>query len=145
MILIGGNLMHTDLTILYGIKREIDHVTGQFLGQYDLTLEQYLLLSFLEKSGSTTTKIADILGVSKPAVSRRLRELHKKGWVKRTRTDDDLRSDYRVVIYRLTSVGQEIFDEGYRSVERLLANFGEDSLLDQVYQELRILNRELLE
>lgn len=136
--------MRTELTTLYEIKKEIDHVTDRILGQYGLTLEQYLLLNLLEKSESTTTKIANILKVSKPAVSRRFRELHKKGWVARTKTNEDFQDDYRIVLYRLTSAGQKVLDDGNKSAEQLLISAGRDSLLDQAYQELRTLNQDSL-
>lgn len=134
--------MGSILVTLHDVKRELDIFTERILSNYDLSLEQLMLLSILKRDKRmTTTKAAEELRVSKPAISRRFKELYKKALVNRISLDDCIENDFRIVVYKLTAKGEnnlaEITDY---SLNKLKDKTNGEAILKNIYCEVKRLN-----
>lgn len=87
--------------ILFAIKQNCD----KHQSFSDLTLQQYRLLSTLEKSKKTASEIALEFSISLPAVSRMSQLLVQRSLVKK----EDSTHDQRQITLALTPQGRELF------------------------------------
>ena len=85
-------------------------------GQPDLTNRQMalMLLVYLTPGPHTVRGLANILGVSKPVITRALNTLGSLGYLRRVRDETDRRN----VFVAKTSTGQEFLDSFERNLER---------------------------
>jgi len=85
-------------------------------GQPDLTNRQMalMLLVYLTPGPHTVRGLANILGVSKPVITRALNTLGTLGYLRRVRDEADRRN----VFVARTSVGQEFLDSFERNIEQ---------------------------
>lgn len=112
--------MKAEFEMLHLLKRKIDELFSSVLGEFELTIEQYILMTVVHKSGrENPSRIAVELNVSKAAVSRRCRELERRRIIERLRPD--IEGDYRIVYYELTPEGERLLDKV-------------NGLIDEVYQ-----------
>ncbi len=85
-------------------------------GQPDLTNRQMalMLLVYLTPGPHTVRGLANILGVSKPVITRALNTLGTLGYLRRVRDQADRRN----VFVARTSVGQEFLESFERNIEQ---------------------------
>ncbi|PWG03656.1 MarR family winged helix-turn-helix transcriptional regulator [Sphingosinicella humi] len=85
-------------------------------GQPDLTNRQMalMLLVYLTPGPHTVRGLANILGVSKPVITRALNTLGSLGYLRRVRDEADRRN----VFVAKTSTGQEFLDGFERNIEQ---------------------------
>ena len=93
----------------------------------DLTNDQHYILRYINQKGEcTSSELADVFRVKKSAITAIIERLWKKGFIKRTRDEEDR----RVVYLTLTDVGQELFRETELRIHQLVG-----SLIKQFDQE----------
>lgn len=120
--------MNRMMLTIYEIKRELEIFNTQSLGFEDVSIEQYLVLSILERDyESTTTKVADELQVSKPAVSRRMRDLARHHLVIRAPLAG-IDDDYRIVLYRLSEEGQQLLADCNKHLKKALSRLSKQDI-----------------
>jgi DNA-binding MarR family transcriptional regulator len=83
-------------------------------GETELTLSQYFVMDALADVALTVTEVARAAQVAVPTATRSLRALERRGFVDRTRDDDD---DRRLVTVALTPAGRAVLDEKRSWVE----------------------------
>jgi DNA-binding MarR family transcriptional regulator len=85
-------------------------------GQPDLTNRQMalMLLVYLTPGPHTVRGLANVLGVSKPVITRALNTLGSLGYLRRVRDEADRRN----VFVAKTSTGQEFLDSFERNLEQ---------------------------
>jgi len=85
-------------------------------GQPDLTNRQMglLMLVYLTPGPHTVRGLAQILGVSKPVITRALNTLGTLGYLRRVRDDADRRN----VFVAKTSMGQDFLERFERTIEQ---------------------------
>jgi DNA-binding MarR family transcriptional regulator len=85
-------------------------------GQPDLTNRQMalMLLVYLTPGPHTVRGLANVLGVSKPVITRALNTLGSLGYLRRVRDEADRRN----VFVAKTSVGQEFLESFERNIEQ---------------------------
>lgn len=85
-------------------------------GQPDLTNRQMalMLLVYLTPGPHTVRGLAQVLGVSKPVITRALNTLGSLGYLRRVRDE----SDRRNVFVAKTSTGQDFLDSFQRNLEQ---------------------------
>ena len=83
-------------------------------GETELTLSQYFVMDALADEALTVTEVARAAQVAVPTATRSLRALERRGFVDRTRDDDD---DRRLVTVELTPAGRAVLDEKRTWVE----------------------------
>jgi MarR family transcriptional regulator, organic hydroperoxide resistance regulator len=83
-------------------------------GETELTLSQYFVMDALADEALTVTEVARAAQVAVPTATRSLRALERRGFVDRTRDDDD---DRRLVTVALTPAGRAVLDEKRSWVE----------------------------
>lgn len=85
-------------------------------GQPDLTNRQMalMLLVYLTPGPHTVRGLANILGVSKPVITRALNTLGTLGYLRRVRDEADRRN----VFVARTSTGQEFLESFERNIEQ---------------------------
>jgi DNA-binding MarR family transcriptional regulator len=85
-------------------------------GQPDLTNRQMalMLLVYLTPGPHTVRGLANILGVSKPVITRALNTLGSLGYLRRVRDEADRRN----VFVAQTSTGQEFLESFERNIEQ---------------------------
>jgi DNA-binding MarR family transcriptional regulator len=85
-------------------------------GQPDLTNRQMglMLVVYLTPGPHTVRGLAQMLGVSKPVITRALNTLGSLGYLRRVRDE----SDRRNVFVAKTSTGQDFLDSFERNIDR---------------------------
>ena len=85
-------------------------------GQPDLTNRQMalMLLVYLTPGPHTVRGLANILGVSKPVITRALNTLGTLGYLRRVRDEADRRN----VFVAKTSIGQDFLERFERNIEQ---------------------------
>ena len=85
-------------------------------GQPDLTNRQMalMLLVYLTPGPHTVRGLANVLGVSKPVITRALNTLGSLGYLRRVRDEADRRN----VFVAKTSTGQDFLDSFERNLEQ---------------------------
>ena len=85
-------------------------------GQPDLTNRQMalMLLVYLTPGPHTVRGLANVLGVSKPVITRALNTLGSLGYLRRVRDEADRRN----VFVAQTSTGQEFLESFERNIEQ---------------------------
>src|SRR5688572_1163329 len=85
-------------------------------GQPDLTNRQMalMMLVYLTPGPHTVRGLANLLGVSKPVITRALNTLGTLGYLRRVRDEADRRN----VFVAKTSIGQEFLDSFQRNLDQ---------------------------
>lgn len=98
--------MKADKTVDYHIKsgwHAISRMYNSYAAPFDMTMAiGYVLLNIDKKKGTHATKIAPALGLEARSLTRMLKSLEDKKWIRRE-TDED---DRRVVNVYLTEEGK---------------------------------------
>jgi DNA-binding MarR family transcriptional regulator len=77
-------------------------------GETELTLSQYFVMDALADEALTVSEVARAAQVAVPTATRALRALERRGFVDRTRDDEE---DRRLVTVALTDSGHAVLDE----------------------------------
>ncbi len=105
----------------------------------DLTSEQHYMLRYIYQNHScTSSELADVFSVKKSAITAIITRLWTKGFIKRTRDENDR----RVVYLTLTDKGNELYLETeariHKLVESIITKFDqhEIEMFIQSYEKL---------
>jgi MarR family transcriptional regulator, organic hydroperoxide resistance regulator len=77
-------------------------------GETELTLSQYFVMDAMADEALTVSEVARTARVAVPTATRALRALERRGFVDRTRDDED---DRRLVTVALTPAGRAVLEE----------------------------------
>ena len=109
--------MQTQLkqSIGFNINKTANLINSSFnlaLQKHDIALEQRATLEIIKfEENVTQTKIAQILGKDKTTISRTLKTLEKKGYIKKEELDK------RTYLIKLTKHGEDVLDESAQTVQ----------------------------
>ncbi|WP_462410510.1 MarR family winged helix-turn-helix transcriptional regulator [Neobacillus sp. Marseille-QA0830] len=110
----------------------------------DLTNDQHYILRYIDqKEGCTSSELAEVFSVNKSAITAIIDRLEKKGFIRRTRDEQDR----RVVYLTLTDVGRDLFRETELRIYQLVSSFIEQFDRDEIerfIQTYEKLNRIIL-
>jgi DNA-binding MarR family transcriptional regulator len=81
--------------------------------EHVLAAPHFRLLWMLSRRSFTLSELADHQSVSLPTISNSISILEKRGWVRRSRLDDDRRK----VLIELSSAGRAVFEEVQQHAE----------------------------
>lgn len=127
--------MQSDQNDLRNIMHHLRTITSQIKPVKDITFGEYTVLCVISKMLEskpetllTPTKLNEILGTKKPATSRTLTMLERKGYIAR-KTDS---KDHRIAYLMLTTLGEEMLLEEavtYKKLtERIVERMGREEL-----------------
>lgn len=86
--------MKADKTIDYHIKvgwHAISRMYNAYATQFDMTMAIGYVLLNIDKNGTPATKIAPALGLEPRSLTRMLKSLEERGWIKREADEGDKR------------------------------------------------------
>jgi len=102
-------------SIGFNINKTANIINSSFnlaLQQHDIALEQRATLEIVKfEDNVTQTKIAQILGKDKTTISRTLKTLEKKGYIKKEELDK------RTYLVKLTKHGEEVLEKSAQTVQ----------------------------
>ena len=124
--------MKADKTVDYHIKsgwHAISRMYNSYAAPFDMTMAiGYVLLNIDKKKGTPATKIAPALGLEARSLTRMLKSLEDKKWIRREIDEDDR----RVVNVFLTEEGKRKRDFARQGVilfnDAIYENIGEEKL-----------------
>ncbi len=123
--------MKAENTIDFQIKTSwyaISRMYNTYAAQFDMTMAIGYVLLNIDKSGTPATKIAPALGLEVRSLTRMLKSLEEKKWIRREANY----SDKRIVKIFLTELGKQKRDEAKRGViffnELVRQKIGEEKL-----------------
>ena len=107
--------MKADKTVDFHIKtgwHAISRMYNAYAAQFDMTMAIGYVLLNIDKNGTPATKIAPALGLEPRSLTRMLKALEEKGWIRRIADDNDK----RIVNVFLTDEGKRKRDLARRGV-----------------------------
>ena len=111
---------------------------NQQLQQYDIALEQRATLEIIDSEEKVTqTKIAQILGKDKTTISRTLKTLEKKEYIKKEELDK------RTYLIKLTRQGKEVLKRSSQTVQDFRANIASKLSQNEIQQLFNTLDKVL--
>ena len=123
--------MKADKTVDYHIKsgwHAISRMYNSYAAPFDMTMAIGYVLLNIDRKGTPATKIAPALGLEARSLTRMLKTLEDKKWIRRESNDDDR----RVVNVYLTEEGKkkrELAKEGVIAFNNAIyEKIGEDKL-----------------
>ncbi len=112
--------------IIYGTEHFLKSVQSPIWKEY--SPEQIQTLKFLAAYGSlSNSKLADLQGVHKSAITARLKKLDDKGLVRTERSEQDQRAK----VVRLTEAGQDILAASNTAINETIANLFTDEISEE--------------
>lgn len=100
-----------DNSILYRVNHTANVLNNYFnqeLHIFNIAIEQRVALEYIKNMKSVNqTKIAEVLAKDKTTISRTLRTLESKGYIKRDTKSIDKRTNF----IKLTSLGEEVLEK----------------------------------
>lgn len=101
----------------------------------DLTSEQYVVLRSLKKYGPCKpSELADICQVNRSAITGKIDRLVNKGYVIRTRQEDDRRTIY----LETTKKGDEVYQKGEQQIQQFVESYLKELTEKELEQFLSI-------
>ncbi len=119
----------------------IYHAINQLTESYGLNYEQYLILKKVSQdSAIEVMKLAQILAVSNPAISRKVNVLYGKKLITKERKDE---SDQRKVFIALSETGQQVTRRLTAQLDELLRAYQQQHHTDlgQLFDETKQLEK----
>lgn len=107
--------MKAEETVDYHIKtgwHAISRMYNAYAARYDMTMAIGYVLLNIDKNGTPATKIAPALGLEPRSLTRMLKSLEEKGWIRRVADG----ADKRVVNVYLTEEGKHKRDNARQGV-----------------------------
>ncbi len=145
--------MQTQPSDLITMMHHLRSVVSQLRPQSDLTFGEFCAMNLIEASEKdnnqklTPTSLNEQLGTKKPATSRMLTVLEKKGFLKKVSD----KKDHRICYLELTTLGKEVLikerDSFYELLVRIGKRMGKDEIaqmVDSLQKLSNILEDELL-
>jgi MarR family transcriptional regulator, organic hydroperoxide resistance regulator len=86
--------MRADKTVDYHIKagwHAISRMYNAYAAQFDMSMAIGYVLLNIDKNGTPATKIAPALGLEARSLTRMLKSLEEKGWIRRVADENDKR------------------------------------------------------
>lgn len=128
---------------LFNMTTQFNRVTVK-RSQSLIPKSEYFLLSLLLKHYRdnetllTSRDIANLIHISSPAISRTVKSLVQKGWIKQIDNPEDRRN----IFLEVTKEGKEVFDRTFQemdsSLEEIFKEFSEQDIIDFVETGERI-------
>jgi DNA-binding MarR family transcriptional regulator len=115
----------------------IYHAINQLTESYGLNYEQYLILKKVSQDNAIEVmKLAQILAVSNPAISRKVNVLYGKKLITKERKDE---SDQRKVFIALSETGQQVTQQLTAQLDELLRAYQQQHHTDlgQLFDETK--------
>ena len=94
-------------TVWSGIR---GHIRAFAAEHFDITFEQFQILRHVHKGIQSVSELAEVKGISRPAISQAVDLLVERGLLTRRQSPDDR----RYVQLELTTAGQELMDAIFR-------------------------------
>lgn len=119
----------------------IYHAINQLTESYGLNYEQYLILKKVSQDNAIEVmKLAQILAVSNPAISRKVNVLYGKKLITKERKDE---SDQRKVFIALSETGQQVTRRLTAQLDELLRAYQQQHHTDlgQLFDETKQLEK----
>ncbi len=125
--------MKAEKTVDFQIKSSwyaISRMYNTYSAQFDMTMAIGYVLLHIDKEGTPATKIAPALGLESRSLTRMLKTLEDKKWIRREANY----ADKRVVKIFLTDLGKQKRDQARQGVllfnELVYQRIGEEKLAD---------------
>lgn len=125
--------MKAEKTVDFQIKSSwyaISRMYNTYSAQFDMTMAIGYVLLHIDKEGTSATKIAPALGLESRSLTRMLKTLEDKKWIRREANF----ADKRVVKIFLTDLGKQKRDQAKQGVlifnELIYQRIGEEKLRD---------------
>jgi DNA-binding MarR family transcriptional regulator len=137
-------MMQTQLkqSIGFNINKTANLINSSFnlaLQQYDIALEQRATLEIIKfEENITQTKIAQILGKDKTTISRTLKTLEKKCYIKKEALDK------RTYLIKLTKTGEEVLERSAQSVQNFRTKIASNLSQNEINQFFATLEKVLI-
>jgi DNA-binding MarR family transcriptional regulator len=137
-------MMQTQLkqSIGFNINKTANLINSSFnlaLQQYDIALEQRATLEIIKfEENITQTKIAQILGKDKTTISRTLKTLEKKAFIKKEALDK------RTYLIKLTKTGEEVLERSAQSVQNFRTKIASNLSQNEINQFFATLEKVLI-
>lgn len=126
--------------IVYQIKTSwlnIQKIGDKMSKKYDVTLSiAFVLMAIFEDEGTPVTKIAPRIGLEPNSLSRVLKTMEQKKFIKKIAD----KNDRRIVLIELTKKGKEHREIALRAVFKIENNLAEDIDKDDLAAFLRVMN-----
>lgn len=126
--------MSTESENLITVIHHLKTLVSQIRPQGDMTFGEFCVMSMIGSKGEegytllTPTSLNDLLGTKKPATSRMLTVLEKKGYL--AKISDE--KDHRICYLELTNNGKDVLEQErkfYQSIiQRISTRFGENEI-----------------
>jgi len=126
-------------SIGFNINKTANLINSSFnqkLQLHGIALEQRATLEILEfEENVTQTKIAQILGKDKTTISRTLKTLEKKGFIRKEELDK------RTYLIKLTNTGKEVLEKSSQTVQEFRTKVSSKLTQNEIDQLFNILNK----
>ncbi|MNN69582.1 putative HTH-type transcriptional regulator YusO [compost metagenome] len=101
----------------------------------EITIEQYFAIRYLKKNGRCPpSRLAEVCGVNRSAVTAMVDRLLTKGFVSRVRDEQDR----RVVYLDITEAGHQVYLSGEEKLRQLVESYLQKLEEDEVEAFIRI-------
>jgi DNA-binding MarR family transcriptional regulator len=135
--------MKAELTVDYHIKtawHAISRMYNLYAARYDLTMATGYVLLNVDKNGTPATKIAPLLGLEPRSLTRMLKSLEEKGWIRREANG----GDKRIVNVYLTEEGKRKRDQAREAVlmfNTMVRQEVSEDRLEAFFETMRAISR----
>ncbi|SCU36816.1 transcriptional regulator [Staphylococcus xylosus] len=131
------NNLNTFLKQFYITNKNISKELNSFFNTFNITLQNYLVLSCLSKSKPLyLQEICDSLSLDTSTMTPASKRLEKKGIIKRERSE----LDERKILISLTEKGKELQDDINHSMDDLIQKINTPELNDYIELLTKITN-----
>jgi DNA-binding MarR family transcriptional regulator len=123
--------------VWHRVRAHIHTLAGQ---HHDLSAEQFHILRHIHKGAGSVSQLAQVKGISRPAVSQAVNGLVDRGLVARSQEAQDR----RYVHLRLTDTGRSVLDEVFSATRDWMSSQLSsltDAEIEQVLTGLSLLKR----
>jgi DNA-binding MarR family transcriptional regulator len=131
------------INVSFSVTKKAESLIIEQIGS-DLTHDQHYILRYINRVGScTSTELAEAFEVKKSAITAIITRLWEKGFIQRTRDENDR----RVVYLTLTDKGNEFFKKTEERIHHLVEEFitqFEESEIEQFIETYEKLNKVLI-
>jgi DNA-binding MarR family transcriptional regulator len=129
-------------SIGFNINKTANLINSSFnlaLQQHNIALEQRATLEIIKfEDNVTQTKIAQILGKDKTTISRALKSLEKKGYIKKEELDK------RTYLIKLTKYGEDVLEKSAQTVQDFRSKIASNLSQNEINQFFTSLEKVVL-
>ena len=129
--------MQTEPSDLITMMHHLRSVVSQLRPQSELTFGEFCAMNMIENQKLTPTSLNEQLGTKKPATSRMLTVLEKKGFLKKV---SDAK-DHRIYYLELTALGKQALLKERDIFHKLLIRIGNRMGKDEIKQMVESLQK----